>query len=1522
MATRYEDVVINVISNTTQSSEKLQALYKKLTDLRNAEHVANEKGDDKRRQKIEAEIRTTERGIREINSRTEQVANTLKNLDAATPKELRRTIKDIQAALNSGSVERGSEEWQGLVSELAAAKQELKQVQSEWKLVSSTMEESSTLPQRISGAMQGLFNSFSGIGEKLRTAASSLFLVDQVKGVTEQYVQSYAQIEQAYVDVTKYTGLTREEVLSLNEAFKRMDTATPRQRLNELAADAGRLGLQSKQDVLDFVEAANALNVALGEDLGQDAVKQIGKLADVFGDTQRLGLKQAMLSTGSAINELAQNSSAAEGYLVDFASRLGGIASQSGLTQAQVLGLGAAMDSAAIGAEISSTAISKILQKLYTNTGDFAARAGLNVEEFARLLRTDANEALLQFAEALQKKGGIADLAPMFADMHISGAGIAQTLQTLAARSADVRTQQERATAAFQEGTSVLKEYDAQNNTVAGQLARQRERLEDVRREIGEALLPAYSSASATGLVFARIIATLVTTVARFSSVIIPAITAIGAYKAAVATASALIKAFIVVKGLYTAATRATTAALQAEAVAQAEANMLAAANPYTMIAAAVAAVGMAIWGTVEAKNALNETTEEETKKQNEAAEAAEKERAAQEELSKIENSLNDAREEGIRKKGEEIVTVNELARAVNDETLSKEQNATAAEKLRRLAPKLADSIKLQGDRFRVDKAAVDKYTQSLQRMAIAQAAADKFKEIGATLLTSKMEEKALFERAKGFENALRALRSDPRFELAYKNTNLGIVPDPDQAKDLAARYGGSADLWRLENYNAFRARVQELATSLGSINKQLSVTRQTIASIPRVQQQLTEAITDAGYTLADLIDTGMQAVGGDADTGSAGTSGSAGASPASGGGKTGKTKGKHGGGRPTTANKEEADARRAAAEKLQADLVRIEADGRKAEQAVIDAYTRGETATYEEMQRALYDAQRRTIEQRRDLYDEGTKERAAQEAALTKLAQTEARRRTEVEVKEINEAAQLADRALQNRAIRENWSDDKLLEQQQEAERARLEAVVKAWEKIEHADATAAQKLSEARAALQQHNAQTEQETETRRLQRFQQLRQQYTQRSARQQFQDEMKILEQMHGLKLIEEEEYLKLRAALINRYLGVGGEIEVEATERVNKLIEKARARAAKGRAGQAGDAGASPASGNAVATTATGWGSVVGQIASPVNSIVTTADAIRELQRMREADLEHEADYIEAEKRLRQQQTQNIVNAAAAGFSAMQEFSQSISSFYDAQMQLELAQIEQRFTREEQAAQGNSTRLKQIEARKQAEQAKIKNKYNKKRQKMEIAQAVASTAANVINAFGSQFLKAQPWTLALAIAAATLAAAQGAVQIATIKKQHEAEAAGYMQGGFTAAGPRRKAVGVVHAGEFVATQEAVRNPQLLPALQLLDRAQRGGYVADLSALDLAAAAYAAAPAAAIRTAALTGYAGVPPATKDTPSAAAPAGNLAADLRETITALRNRLDEPIRAEVLIDGQDGLARKWAQWQRYQRQ
>ncbi|MBR4536211.1 MAG: phage tail tape measure protein [Bacteroidales bacterium] len=314
--------------------------------------------------------------------------------------------------------------------------------------------------------------------------------IQRFVAATQEYVDAYAKLDDAMTNVSKYTGLTREEVKQMNEEFRQMDTRTPTEKLNALAADAGRLGITSKEAIKDFVEAADIINVALGEDLGEDAVKEIGKLADMFGTTDTMGLRGAMLATGSAINTLAQSSSASERYLMDFTSRLSGAANQAKMTQAEVLGFASVLDQNKQQVEMSATAMQKLLMNMFTAPEKYARLAGVSVQEFADALKNDANEALLSFLETLHNKGGLSELAPIFKDLGLDGARASGVISVLAQKIDDVREAQNMANTAFAEGTSVIKEAAAVNGNAAAQLDKAKKAVEDAKAELGEKLVP------------------------------------------------------------------------------------------------------------------------------------------------------------------------------------------------------------------------------------------------------------------------------------------------------------------------------------------------------------------------------------------------------------------------------------------------------------------------------------------------------------------------------------------------------------------------------------------------------------------------------------------------------------------------------------------------------------------------------------------------------------------------------------------------------------------------------------------------------------------------------------------------------------------------------------------------------------------------------------------------------------------------------------------------------------------------
>ncbi len=182
------------------------------------------------------------------------------------------------------------------------------------------------------------------------------------------------------------------------------------------------------------------------------------------------------------------------------------------------------------------------------------------------------------------------------------------------------------------------------------------------------------------------------------------------------------------------------------------------------------------------------------------------------------------------------------------------------------------------------------------------------------------------------------------------------------------------------------------------------------------------------------------------------------------------------------------------------------------------------------------------------------------------------------------------------------------------------------------------------------------------------------------------------------------------------------------------------------------------------------------------------------------------------------------------------FSQ-LSTMMQAELEIQTAAINKRYDAEIARAEGNTYQIKKLERQKEKEIAKAKNEANRKMFAMQVIQAVAQTATNALSAYGSA--AAIPLIgYILAPIAAGMAVAAGAIQIAAIKKQQQAsEAQGYAEGGFTPKGRKDEAVGVVHAGEWVASQALVNNPRTRPLLEALDYAQKTNTIGSIRMSDV-------------------------------------------------------------------------------------
>ncbi len=297
--TEKDTFILELQVNGSQAMQQLDELRKHVADLQEKKAKAQQTlanifaSDEMKKQAvadlkaINKELKVKERELKENVNRMEALEMVLHRLDKATPKQLRDTIKEIYKTLNSGTVERGSEEWDAYMHAIRAAKTELKKLNKE---------------QEAFEEKDGAIERFRKMGERwvgaVTVVKDSIDAVAAVMSKMRAYVDEFAEMQEHMSGVVKYTGLSADAVDDLNESFKGLDTRTPRAALNDLAADAGRLGIQSKEDVLDFVDAANQITVALGEDLGEDAVKNIGKITQLFATDPSVGLKEGMTDLG------------------------------------------------------------------------------------------------------------------------------------------------------------------------------------------------------------------------------------------------------------------------------------------------------------------------------------------------------------------------------------------------------------------------------------------------------------------------------------------------------------------------------------------------------------------------------------------------------------------------------------------------------------------------------------------------------------------------------------------------------------------------------------------------------------------------------------------------------------------------------------------------------------------------------------------------------------------------------------------------------------------------------------------------------------------------------------------------------------------------------------------------------------------------------------------------------------------------------------------------------------------------
>lgn len=1341
MADINQQATVQIEVNSESAKRKIAELENKLVDLNKKKQEFEKTGNTAGLVKIEKELQKVDRQMNNARTNAQKCEAALKKLSSASPKELRMTLRQLQNDLNH--IERGSKAWNEHV-------QAIKRVKAEINAVDAELKEHKSLMSQVKDGINGW-------GMTIASAAAAL------TGLTmtaRQAVEAYAEMDAEMANVQKYTGMTAEQVEHLNESFKKMDTRTSREQLNQLAQEAGRLGLQTEQDVLGFVKAADIINVAL-DDLGEGATLTLSKLTDIFGDKERYGVEQSLLKVGSIINELSQSCSASAPYIADFAQRLAGTGKIAEMSSADIMGYAAVLDSQGQALEMSATAVSQTIMKLYKDPAKIAKVAGLDLQQFNKVLKEDTNEAMLMLLERLKELGGPEVLAPKLAQMGLDGARSSQVLFSLAGNVDMLRQKQKEANAAFKEGTSVIKEFNVQNNTVKAQLDKAKKGFNEMAVQLGAKLAPAMKH--------------VISGTSMLMNAMLQSIRFIGDHIGVITGLTAAVVAYTVAVNASTIADKAKL--LWNEKLLKSFTGLwkVIIAHPYAAIASAITIVIGLMWDLTRETDAQAEA----------------------------EKALADIREQALEKVSDETQNIRILMSAAQNLNLTYAEQQNAVAQLNKIIPGFNGKIDSTTRSFSYSKKALEDYNNELARLYMLEGARDMLKDLGRKKAKAKAE----------------VAEADRLYDESVKNgtgqaytTSYGSVGYTGQ--DLQDRRRQQRDAKRAA-LKAIEVQEKAILDTFGE-DLQKEAAKRVRPSTP------TSSITGGG----------------------GGSHGGGGGSHGTGGHSTSKKAGSHGSSEAEKERKkreaeekkrqqeEEKKKRLAAAlenKEFKTAYNKLKANRDEANAAAKKSYAEG-NLDYEKYLKKLHEARTEFYEHTDTLFKQHGLEESEELAKLhEKRADEEAKYYEQLKQIKLDSIADERD-SNQIKAEMDFYDEKNAVAFKNEEYRdSRLAQInLDYLQKVLDEQTIGTKEYYDAERALDK--AVKEEELRQRQVleEKMQEWLTTYNFTSAKFRMKQELALLDVYYNAGKMKKEQYEEAKLAIEKKYRDMvdeatgttGNQMEaareemdthlraLDAAHKANLISEEdyqqRRWQIIRNYHEQVK---------GLVSSEGSEWGTMLVNLTESFKNVFENLGT-------------NLADILK-----------NIQDMAAATFAIMGAGLQSYSNYANAQRDLEIAQVTKSYDEQIKAAGNNEKKTKKLEEKKQAEIAKIKSKYNKRAQTIEIAQAIASTALAAINAYAS----ASKVSWLLGPIAAAMATAAGGLQIATIRKQHQAEAEGYYEGGFTGRDrDNRREVGVVHANEFVANHKAVANPQLAPVLRLIDQAQRNNTVGSLTSEDVSRA----------------------------------------------------------------------------------
>lgn len=413
--------------------------------------------------KLNQDINEATKALKDNTNAQEKMKATLNDLSNLRLKDLKRRYRELSKELGNftGQEKAAAQQWRNNLDKIKA------------KIV------------EIEGAGTAASKSMIGFGSSLKTTLKNLVayagvfaVFNKIKSTLTDLYKKNIQLSDELTNVRKVSQLAEEDINRMAVAIAKIDTRTSVHELNNLAYAGAKLGMgqYGAEGLVQFVKAADKVNVALKEDLGEDALTAMSKLVEVMGLIPKMGIEKSMDAAGSAIFMLSTSSTATGANIIEMSKRLMGLANVSHVATDELLALSSASDAMGLMPEVSATAFNKVFTSIQTNTRGIAKALGDTQGELQALI--DQGKTMEGIVFVLEKMHNMSMQEMkgrgLFKALGSDGARLNNVIATMANRIDMLKDHLDISTEAFEEATAVQKEYEMQMESAAGYMDRAR----------------------------------------------------------------------------------------------------------------------------------------------------------------------------------------------------------------------------------------------------------------------------------------------------------------------------------------------------------------------------------------------------------------------------------------------------------------------------------------------------------------------------------------------------------------------------------------------------------------------------------------------------------------------------------------------------------------------------------------------------------------------------------------------------------------------------------------------------------------------------------------------------------------------------------------------------------------------------------------------------------------------------------------------------------------------------------------